>query len=216
MFIRTTLEDFGSSLLQVPETLYGFWRLSRLHQPLITVFGGRNVSRDDFYYQQAKEFGNTIAGHGLSLLTGGGAGIMEAVLCGALEATDPCHILGIGVKGVDATYLPQCKPATIFVSSFSVRKRLLTHYSIGVVVFPGGFGTLDELFDTVNLIKTEKLGPYPVLLFGTEFWQGFMDWVIDRPYKRGLIAQAKGKLIVTVDSIQEASRIILDHYHTRK
>jgi uncharacterized protein (TIGR00730 family) len=210
--MKRALYDLGGTLLATPELLYGLWRLSRLEHPLATVFGGRNTPIDSLYYDKAKELGYGIATHGFSLLTGGGAGIMEAALCGALKV-GPKHGMGIGVRGLDRSYLPHCHQATIFVHDFSLRKMLLVHYSSGIIVCPGGYGTLDEFFYTLTLIKTKQIASVPVILFGSEFWEPLLKWMFDTPVHRKLIAQYGINLFTLIDDVDEACKLL--HIHHR-
>jgi uncharacterized protein (TIGR00730 family) len=209
--IKRALRDIGETFLQIPELLYVQWRLWWLHQPIVTVFGGSNLRQDDPYYAQTKKLAGLIADHEVSIVTGGGPGVMEAALCGALQQKGAGHVLGIGVRGVDTTFLSICHTATIFVSRFSIRKVLLVNYSIGFVFCPGGYGTLDELFNVLNLMKVEKVPSYPVVLLGKEYWHGLLDWLMAQPVAHGLILAEKKDLLTIVDTPEEVCKIILPH-----
>ncbi len=211
MFVKRAVSDLGAIILQLPQLVYAQWRLWRLRRPVITVFGGSQLKRDDPFYQQTRQLACLIASHNISIVTGGGSGVMEAALCGALECEDKFHVLGIGVTGVDITFLSNCHLATVFVSNFGLRKLLLVSYSIGFVFCPGGYGTLDELFNVLNLIKTNKIPPYPVVLMGVNYWKGLLEWLIKSPIERGLILEQKNDLITLVDTPEEVCQKVLPH-----
>ena len=209
---KRVMRDIGSMWWQLPEHLYGLYRISLLHGPCVTVFGGGHVALSDPGYEQAKELGRLVASKGFSLLTGGGSGVMEAALCGGLlGGGDWRHALGIGVRNVDQNYLPHCRSATIFVNNFNIRKVLLTHYSVGIVVCFGGIGTFDELFYTVNLLKTVQLQKVPLVLLGADFWRGLTDWMVDFPVAQGLIEKSALKIFHVAQDPEEACALLFKH-----
>lgn len=138
--------------------IYGIWHISKLKQAPITIFGGHLLERSSIFMTQASQLGHKLANHGIPVLTGGGPGIMEAASCGAFNVKKGVITsIGINVKGLE-TGIEQstCPRKVIDVDNFPARKWLLIHYSIGFVVFPGGYGTLDELMELLTLIQTKK------------------------------------------------------------
>jgi len=139
----------------------------------------------------------------ISVLTGGGAGIMEAASCGAIPTQGSGHSLGIGVTDLREPRNP-CVQEYFELDYFFARKWLLTHYSIAFVVFPGGFGTLDELFEVLTLMQTKQLKRAPIVLIGKEFWAPFMGWLIDQALRHGTIAEQDVQLFSVTDDLEEA------------
>lgn len=153
-----------------PRFIYASYRISNLAQPIISIFGGKNINPGSSYYQAAFQLSQRLAQHDMSILSGGGPGIMEAAVCGAAQVNTQ-NALGIGVHGVDEEHELSCKSSMIFVSDFAMRKHFLIYYSQAFILFPGGVGTVDELFELLNLIKVKKLDQVPIILFDKEFWE---------------------------------------------
>lgn len=158
----------------VSEFVDGFERLHSIG-PAVTIFGSSRVSSDDLYYVKARKIAGMLAKKKIGVITGGGPGIMEASNRGAYEAG------GISV-GLNIE-LPEEQPSNAYVTHllsmryFFVRKVLLVKFAEAFIVFPGGFGTLDELFEAWTLIQTLRVEPFPIILCGSEFWNGMMDWL---------------------------------------
>lgn len=176
----------------------GVIRVSRLDQPSVSIFGGSRFTPDNQYIHQARELAQLLVAQGISVLTGGGPGIMEAASCGALEAGGKS--IGISVKGLsqEKKKIECLKGNSITLDYFFARKWLLINYSIGFVIFPGGFGTMDELSDLLNLLQTKNLSQAPVILIGTDFWKPYLEW-LKMAEKDGLIARDRPRIIVTDD-----------------
>jgi uncharacterized protein (TIGR00730 family) len=205
---------------------YGMWRLTRLPQPAITVFGGSRISKDNPYSNLAYELSKKLANEGFSIITGGGQGIMEAANQGAFEFAQEklkeckgwgCNhrqckkrlvTIGIGVVRLGEEKMNPYTHDIIIMDHFFSRKWMLVRYSIGFVVFPGGFGTMDELFETITLIQTQRMAPMPILLMGKEYWEPLTDWITDQWLKRGLISHGDEKIINVVDCADDAIEII--------
>ena len=158
------------------EFVNGFEKMSKIG-PSVSIFGSARTKPGDKYYDLAVSVANKIVNHGYGVITGGGPGIMEAGNKGA-------HLGGGSSVGLnielpfeqhDNPYIDQDK--SIDHDYFFVRKVMFVKYSQGFVVMPGGFGTLDELFEAITLIQTKKIEKFPIILVGTEFWSGLMDWV---------------------------------------
>jgi uncharacterized protein (TIGR00730 family) len=192
------------------EFVTGFDTLAEIG-PAVTIFGSARITAHDPMYEAARRLGAALAGAGFAVITGGGPGIMEAANRGAAEAG------GISV-GANIE-LPMEQGINRYVNVplnfryFFVRKTMFVKYAEGFVIFPGGFGTLDELFEALTLIQTGKLADFPVVLFGRDFWQGLLDWVqTTLVAERKISADDHGLLTVT-DDVDEVLRIIVDGYH---
>ncbi len=172
----------------------------------VTVFGSARTPENHTMYGTARALGRRIAKEGLATITGGGPGIMEAANRGAYEAG------GISV-GLNIVLPREQQPNPYTTTSlnfnyFFVRKVMLIKYSIAVVIFPGGFGTLDELFETITLIQTERILPFPVILFDSTYWSGLFEWVKKQVLPEGNITTADLGLYHLTDSVEETLEII--------
>jgi uncharacterized protein (TIGR00730 family) len=179
--------------------------------PCITVFGSARYKEDSIYYQQAVEFGKRIAYSGFTTMTGGGPGIMEAANRGAYEnggMSVGCNIQlpfeQVGNKYVHKSYT---------FEHFFVRKTLLIKYSYAFVILPGGFGTMDEFFETLTLIQTKTLHTFPMVLFGKEYYKELWEAMQDMA-ARGTISKEDMNLVLFTDDIDEAMNHILKYIQT--
>ncbi len=188
--------------------------ISRLDQPVVTIFGGKRAAKEAHYTKQAYTCGQMLVARGYSVITGGGPGIMEAAHCGALDvAVDDAkpRTLGIGVTGVDRGFDSPCDYPMVMTDYFVVRKFLLTKFSQAFVIFPGGYGTADELFEILNLIKLARIGPHPVILVGHDYWHNLTHW-IDTALAENLIRPQDKQVVHLVDSAEEAvAKIVQFH-----
>jgi uncharacterized protein (TIGR00730 family) len=191
------------------QILYGIWRLTGVPGPIVTIFGGARVPQEDPYAKRAHQLGHKLVTHDISVLTGGGPGIMEAASCGAIAVGKKNRSVGIGVKELGEGRNP-CVQEYFELDYFFARKWLLTRYSIAFVVFPGGFGTLDELGEVLTLIHTNKLPRVPIILIGTEYWYLFMQWFTNEALKHRLITYEDLTLFSVTDDIDYAFNIIYD------
>jgi uncharacterized protein (TIGR00730 family) len=186
------------------EFVDGFDVLARVGMA-VTVFGSARVKEGSPYYDAAREVGRGLAERGYAVITGGGPGLMEAANRGALEAGG----LSIGCN-IELPHEQSPNPysnLSIDFRYFFVRKTMFVKYSEAFVVFPGGFGTLDELFEALTLIQTGKVERFPVVLYGSEYWSGLLDWVHDRLLAEGMVSQSDLDLIQVVDSTEEVCAI---------
>ena len=172
----------------------------------VTVFGSARTPEDHRHYKSARALGGRIAGEGFATMTGGGNGIMEAANRGAFE--EDGISVGLNIR------LPFEQDPNPYVTMgldfryFFIRKVMLVKYSVALVIFPGGFGTMDELFESLTLIQTRKILRYPVILFDTSYWQGLMDWMKTRVLEEGNISPEDFDLFHITDSIDEMIEII--------
>jgi uncharacterized protein (TIGR00730 family) len=193
-------------VMNYPRYCYGIYKLSTLEKPLVTIFGGKRVTPETFYYKQANELATLLAKQSLSILTGGGPGVMESALCGA-KAIHAKKALGIGVVGVDADFKLSCDQEVIFSGSFADRKKLLINYSSIFIAFPGGIGTLDEILEVLNLVKTKKIPPCPVILIGSTYWNYITLW-LQRAIDEGYIVDELTTLVTVTDDIHYAAQLV--------
>jgi len=183
----------------------------KVRMPAITIWGGSHADKQSIYAHQAFELSQKLVTHDISVLTGGGPGIMEAANCGAVSDKEiidkKLTSLGIGVTFVDKEYTNPCV-SVIRVSYFFLRKWLLIRYSLAFVVFPGGVGTVDELFELLNFMKHNKVPKLPVILIGTQYWQPIVDWFYTRALKHGFVKQCQLDLIIVTDDLDYAFKTV--------
>jgi uncharacterized protein (TIGR00730 family) len=176
--------------------------------PAVSIFGSARTSEDDPYYLAAVETARLLAEAGLVIITGGGPGIMEAGNKGAKEGGGPSIGLNIELPFEQGTN-PYVEIPIDF-HYFFVRKTMFVKYAQAFVIFPGGFGTLDELFEALTLIQTGKIFNFPVILYGSEFWSGLLKWLRDVMLAKGNISPADLDLIVVTDSPEEIRDLVMD------
>ncbi|MDH5756749.1 MAG: TIGR00730 family Rossman fold protein, partial [Nitrospinota bacterium] len=193
-------EDSRRLLGIMAEFVDGFSLLSKL-KPMVTVFGSAQPAEEDKYYKMARELGGKLARAHINVITGGGPGIMEAANRGAFEAG--------GLSAGVAIDLPQEQKANAYTTHsmklrhFFVRKVMLIKYSQAFAIFPGGFGTLDELFESLTLIRTRTITPFPMILIGTEYWGGLLDWVREQTLRVGYIDEEDLECIHLTDDLDQ-------------
>ena len=194
------------------EFVNGYEKLSRIG-PCVSIFGSARTKPDDKYYQLAQSVAGRIVEAGYGVITGGGPGIMEAGNKGAHLAGGTSVGLNIDLpfEQHDNPYIDRDK--SLDFDYFFVRKVMFVKYSQGFVVMPGGFGTLDELFEAITLIQTNKIEKFPIILFGTDFWGGIMDWIKDTLLEKfGNISATDLDLIHLVDTEDEVIDILDGFY----
>ena len=194
--------------------IHGIWKISKLKHAPITVFGGTHLEPDSVFAQQATHLAHKLAHNGMPVLTGGGPGIMEAASCGALSVHKKViTTIGISVRGLESGLKESTCPRTVIeMDNFPARKWLLIHYSSGFAVFPGGYGTLDELMELLTLIQTKKRKKAPIVLIGSDYWKPFIQWIHESALKNGLIAPEDATLFKVTDTVEEAYRHLSEHY----
>jgi uncharacterized protein (TIGR00730 family) len=197
-FVKT---DSWRVLRIMGEFVEGFDTLSDVYNA-VTVFGSARTPPDDPYYGKAVETARMLAEEGFPIITGGGPGIMEAANRGAQEGNG----LSIGCN-IELPFEQGLNPyveRAINFRYFFVRKTMFVKYSTAFIVFPGGYGTMDELFEALTLIQTGKVKHFPVILFGVEYWAGLAEWLRDRAAGEGKIATTDLLLFTITDSPREA------------
>ena len=189
------------------EFVEGFEMLARI-PPAVAIFGSARVQPGSFGYDKAQSIAALLAKNGYAVVTGGGPGVMEAANKGAAEA-------GAISVGLNIELPLEQKPNTfanklLNFRYFFVRKVMFVKYSIAFVIMPGGFGTLDELFEAITLIQTRKIKPFPVILVGKEYWKGLLDWVGDTLLREKMISVEDLDVIRTVDTPEEVLHWVQD------
>jgi uncharacterized protein (TIGR00730 family) len=193
------------------EFVEGFDELATLTRG-ISIFGSARTRTDDPDYQAARETAALLARAGFAVITGGGPGIMEAANRGAFEAGGPS--IGCNIE------LPFEQNSNPYLTKglkfkyFFVRKMMFVKYSLGFIIFPGGFGTLDELFEALTLIQTKKIRNFPVVLFGSAYWGGLLGWIRDFAMKEGKVTEQDLQLLHLTDSPAEVVQIIVNSQDT--
>lgn len=188
------------------EFVEGFDELATLTRG-ISIFGSARTRPDDPDYKAARETAGLLASAGYAVITGGGPGIMEAANRGAFEAK------GVSVGcNIELPFEQSSNPyltLSLKFKYFFVRKMMFVKYSEAFIIFPGGFGTLDELFEALTLIQTRKIRDFPVVLFGSHYWGGLMDWIRDFALKENKVSEADLRLLHLTDSPAEVVDIIV-------
>ncbi len=188
------------------EFIEGFGSLAELGAA-ISVFGSARIPPGDPMYETAVRLGAALVGAGYGVITGGGPGIMEAANKGAFEAGGVS--VGLGIELPFEQGLNRYVDLGINFRYFFVRKTMFVKYAQGFVVFPGGFGTLDELFEALTLVQTRKVTRFPILLMGTEYWRGLLDWLRDTVAAEKKIAAVDLDLVSVTDDVDLAVDLIV-------
>lgn len=187
------------------EFVEGFETLSSIG-PCVTIFGSARTPKEDAYYKMTVEVAKRAVGSGFGVITGGGPGIMEAANEGAVLAGGKS--VGLNIQ------LPYEQKPNPFVRvlinfrHFFSRKLMFLKYTSGVIIMPGGYGTLDEMFETLTLIQTSKIAHMPLVLMGMSFWQGLIDWIVTSLEGNAYIDKDDLKLLKVTDDPEEAIEII--------
>ena len=193
------------------EFVDGFEKLAKIG-PCVSIFGSARTPREHKYYQMAVDIAALLTERGYGIISGGGPGIMEAANKGAYESGGKSVGLNIELpfeqfhnKYIDRDKLLEFK-------YFFVRKVMFMKYSQGYIVMPGGFGTMDELFEAITLIQTGKIARFPIVLVGSEYWKGLIDWVQNTMLSNKYISEEDLKLFRIVDTAEEAGDHIFRFY----
>jgi uncharacterized protein (TIGR00730 family) len=186
------------------EFVEGFDALNEVG-PAITVFGSARTKRDHPYYRAGEELGAALARRGFAVITGGGPGMMEAVNKGAHQAGGLS--VGANIELPHEQSLNKYVDLGVEFRYFFVRKNMFVKYARGFVIFPGGFGTLDELFESLTLAQTGKIEHFPIVLFGSPYWKGLLDWMKDEVLGAGAIGPNDLKLLSVTDDPEEAAEM---------
>jgi uncharacterized protein (TIGR00730 family) len=193
------------------EFVEGFDDLARI-SPGVSIFGSARLEPDNEYYQAAVETGRLLARAGYAVITGGGPGIMEAGNKGAFEAGG----ISIGCN-IELPFEQAPNPyqtISLTFNYFFVRKVMFVKYAVAFIIFPGGFGTMDELFEALTLIQTRKIRNFPVVLFGREYWGGLVQWIKEIMIEKATISPEDIDLLILTDSPEEAVQAVIQSQRT--
>lgn len=206
--------DLWSVFKIMGEFVEGFDRMGRVG-PCVSIFGSARLKEDSPYYQQAVKLSEMITDLGFGVITGGGPGIMEAGNRGARNKQGKSVGLCINLPFEESANPYVDHKYQIDFDYFFARKVMFIKYAQSFVVFPGGFGTLDELFESLTLIQTQKINRFPVILIGTEFWGGLVEWIKQTLVSNGTISPKDLDLFQVTDDLDEAVNIITSFYSDR-
>ncbi|GAA3058982.1 TIGR00730 family Rossman fold protein [Pseudonocardia yunnanensis] len=187
------------------EFVEGFGMLAELPRA-VTVFGSARTSRDHPEYAQGQELGAALAEAGFAVITGGGPGVMEAANKGCSEAGGLS--VGLGIELPFEQGLNDWVDVGINFRYFFARKTMFVKYSQAFVCLPGGFGTLDELFEALTLVQTKKVTKFPVVLLGSEYWSGLYDWIAGTVHENGKVGDKDLSLLHVTDDVDDAVKIV--------
>jgi uncharacterized protein (TIGR00730 family) len=190
------------------EFVEGFGALAEIG-PAVSVFGSARTHRDNPTYEVARRVGRGLAEAGFAVITGGGPGVMEAANRGASENGGVS--IGLGIELPHEQGMNPWVDLGVNFRYFFARKTMFVKYSHGFVVLPGGFGTFDELFESVTLVQTQKVVGFPIVLVGSDYWQGLLDWLKGSVLKTGAISPGDLDLLHVVDEPEEAVRLVREH-----
>jgi len=203
---------------KIPEA----WRVLRIQSELVdgietlaklggavTVFGGARFKAGSEFYEEAQRLGSILGEAGVPVITGGGPGVMEG-------ANKGCYASSTASVGLNISLSSEQEPnpyqdTSLEFRYFFVRKFMFVRHAVGFVIFPGGYGTMDELFEALTLVQTGKLRPFPIILLGVEYWQGLIDWMRKTMLANGCIEERELHLFSVVDDAESAAKIILQH-----
>jgi uncharacterized protein (TIGR00730 family) len=203
----------GDVSLIASEFLAGFQAVNEIDRPAVSIFGSARVLEGTPTYESARATGRAFAEAGFAVVTGGGPGVMEAANRGCKEAGGLSVGFNIELpreQGLNA----YCDIGLTF-DHFYARKVMFVKAAEGFVIFPGGFGTQDELWEALTLIQTGKIGNFPVVLFGSDYWDELLDWIRDEMLQVGLISPADVELLSVTDEPEGVVRMVVSHYDER-
>jgi uncharacterized protein (TIGR00730 family) len=212
--LRRTHETLaGDVSLIASEFLAGFQVVQQIDRPGVSIFGSARVAEGSQPYEAARDIAARFARAGFAVVTGGGPGVMEAANRGCREAGGLS--VGFNIELPHEQGLnPYCDLALTF-KHFYARKTMFVKAAEGFVIFPGGFGTMDELYEALTLIQTGKIGQFPVVLFDSDYWGEMLDWIRDEMLADGFVAQGDVDLLFVTDDAQQAVGMVVDFYERR-
>ena len=187
-------------------------RLRAIH-PAVTIFGSARAKPDSAAYLLAEDIARRLSDAGFAVISGGGPGIMEAANKGAFAGSSPS--VGLNIQLPHEQHANPYQDISHTFQHFFARKVMFTKLSSAFVMMPGGFGTLDELFEALTLVQTGKVRRVPLILVGTQFWRGMTDWIRDRLAADGMVSPGDLDLLQVLDDPRAIVDAIFDHYHTR-
>ncbi len=203
-----TATDPWRALRILGEFVEGFDTLSKIG-PGVSIFGSARLGENTEYYNAARAAAKILAGSGLAVISGGGPAIMEAANRGAADAGGVS--VGLNIELPHEQTANEYQNVSLDFRYFFIRKMMFVKYSVAFLIMPGGFGTIDELFEALTLIQTEKIENFPVVLFGSKYWGGLLEWLKDSMLKEGCISEEDMGLFTLTDDAEEAAGIIIEN-----
>ncbi len=200
-----TIQDSWRMFRIMAEFVDGFESLSKYY-PAVSIFGSTRIKPGDEIYKKAEQIGKLLAENGFAVITGGGPGVMEAANKGAFSAGGKSIGLNIELP-LEQRPNPYTN-ITLNFRYFFVRKVMFVKYAVAYIILPGGFGTMDELLESITLIQTHKIRPFPVILVGTEYWKGLLDWIKGVVLEEGKISPSDLEIFQQIDQPEEIIKTI--------
>lgn len=191
------------------EFVDGFDALSAVHLPAVTIYGSARTPSDHPWYALTERIAHGLALAGYAVITGGGPGLMEAANKGAAEAGGVS--IGINISLPHEQVANRYTNFPLHFKYFFVRKVMFMKYSTAFICMPGGFGSMDELFESMTLIQTQRIKPFPIILVGSKFWTGLVDWIRDTMLDNGTINKEDLHLFQIIDDPDDVVRYIKEH-----
>ncbi|MEN2986018.1 MAG: TIGR00730 family Rossman fold protein [Thermodesulfovibrionaceae bacterium] len=177
--------------------------------PAVSIFGSSRLTEESFYYQEAFKVAKLLSQSGFSIITGGGPGIMEAANKGAKVGRGKS--IGLNIEIPNEQHPNIYLDISLNFRYFFVRKLMFVKYSIGFIIFPGGFGTLDELFEALTLVQSGKIRSFPIILYGSEYWHGLIEWFKSSPKNLGAISIDDLKYFQLMDKPEDVCNSLKNH-----
>jgi uncharacterized protein (TIGR00730 family) len=202
-------EDSWRMFRIMGELIEGFDELSNIG-PAVTIYGSARLERDDPLYSEIVEIAHKLGQTGFAIITGGGPGVMEAANKGAFDAG--ATSVGLNIQLPTEQFLNPYTTKSITFHHFFTRKVMLVKYATAFIIMPGGLGTMDELSEVLTLMQTFKIKPFPVILFKSDFWQGFLDWLVETVLEKQFISEEDMDLLRVCDSPDDVVGIVQNWY----
>jgi len=197
----------------IGEFVEGFDHLSGI-EPAVTFYGGARLKKENPLYRQIEQIAGTLGKMGFTIITGGGPGVMEAANKGALNAG--ATSVGLNIELPEEQNINPYTNKAVTFDHFFVRKVMLVKYATAFVIFPGGLGTMDELSEALTLMQTHKIKPFPVILYDSDYWKGFLDWLRDTVLAKGFISYDDFNLLRVCDHPDEVADAVQQWYNKQK
>lgn len=191
------------------ELVEGFEALNEIG-PAVTIFGSSRLAEGNKYYDAAVEVAKMLADDGFAIITGGGPGVMEGANRGAKKGKAPS--IGLNIEIHTEQHPNKYQDLSLSFRYFFIRKLMFIKYAMAYIIFPGGFGTMDEMFEALTLAQTKKIENFPIILYGSEYWKGLIDWMKNTLVPNGTIGREDFALFSVVDSAEEIRFLINEHY----
>ncbi|MBI5632136.1 MAG: TIGR00730 family Rossman fold protein [Nitrospirae bacterium] len=191
------------------ELVEGFETLNDLG-PAVTIFGSARLKPGNKYYDDAVTVARKLADDGFAIITGGGPGIMEGANKGAKKGK--AHSVGLNIEIPSEQVPNKYQDVSLSFRYFFIRKLMFIKYAIAYIIFPGGFGTMDELFEALTLVQTKRIKSFPIILYGSEYWEGLIDWMKKTLIAQGTIEREDFALFSLVDKPEEVRFLINEHF----